>query len=78
MSDGNSCRTCSHCWKVHDHHGGKRCFQNMGEEYGSYDLFCDCNTGWLPGDNLEFLEREYARKLAIESGSKSNEDMPTE
>lgn len=51
----------------------------MGEDYGSPDLFCDCNTGWVPGDNLQFLEMKYERnKLAIESRNKSNEDMPTQ
>lgn len=50
----------------------------MGEDYGASDLFCDCETGWIPGDNLEFLEMKYGTKLAIESGNKSNEDMPTE
>src|SRR5665213_994874 len=79
MPNENECRTCGHCWELHDHHGVKRCYQNMGEDYGSPDLFCDCNTGWVPGDNLQFLEMKYERnKLAIESRNKSNEDMPTQ
>jgi hypothetical protein len=77
MAKENECRTCSHCWEVHDRHGMNRCFQNMGEDYGASYLFCDCETGWIPGDNLEFLEMKYGTKLAIESSNKSNEDMPT-
>ena len=63
MSNENECRTCDHCWELHDHHGLKRCFQNMGEDYGSPDLFCDCNTGWIPKGNLEFLEMKYGQTI---------------
>ena len=51
----------------------------MGEDFDPGSIFCDCQTGWVPGDNLEFLEMKYERsKLAIESSNKSNEDMPTQ
>ena len=77
MSRDNECRTCSHSWEIHDRHGMKRCFQGMGEDYDSFDQTCDCNTGWIPRNNLEFLEMKYDRsKLAIESSNKSNEDLP--
>lgn len=51
----------------------------MGEDFDPAAIFCDCETGWLPEDNLEFLELKYGRsKLAIESRNKSNEDLQTE
>jgi len=77
MRKENECRTCGHCWEVHDHHGRKRCYQNMGEDFDPGAICCDCETGWIPGDNLEFLEMKYDRSiLAINSRNKSNEDLP--
>ena len=77
MPNENECRTCGHSWEVHDHHDRKRCYQEMGEDYGSFEFKCDCNTGWVPKDNLEFLEMEYGRsKLAVKTRNKSNEDLP--
>lgn len=78
MSRDNECRTCGHCWEVHDHHGMKKCFQDMGEEYGGFEFVCDCNTGFIPLSNLDYLEWEYGKKLAIESRNQSNEGLPNQ
>ena len=76
MSRDSRCRTCGHCWEVHDHHGRKRCYEYLDEDYNPVGD-CVCDTGWIPGDNLEYLEWEYDRSiLAIEPGNKSNEDLP--
>ena len=79
MQNENECRTCGHCWEVHNRHGLKMCHQIMSEDYDPAHELCPCDTGWIPGDNLEFLEMKYDRsKLAIESRNKSNEDLPTD
>ena len=62
INENDGCRTCGHCWEVHDHHGMKRCYQDMGEDYGSFEFKCDCNTGFVDKDNLLYLEREYLKK----------------
>jgi hypothetical protein len=74
----NKCRTCNHAWEVHDHHGRKRCYEFMDRDFDFPVGECFCKTGWIPSDNLEFLEWEYGRKkLAIKSSNKGHEDMPT-
>lgn len=85
MDRPNECRTCGHCCEVHDRHGMKRCYQEMGEDYSGFEFKCDCNTGFIPADNLEYLEWEYRRKgepygtsVVIKSSNQSNENMPTE
>ena len=78
MPNSNKCRTCGHCWENHNHHGRKMCHELLSQDYDLNASFCDCNTGWLPEDNLEFLELKYDRsKLAINSRNKSNEDLQT-
>lgn len=69
MIGENECRTCGHCWEVHDHHGRKRCYQDMGEDYGSFEFKCDCNTGWMPRNNLEYLETEYIKRSVKDANS---------
>lgn len=61
MSAENRCRTCGHCWEMHDHHGRKRCYEFFDEDYTPINE-CNCDTGWMSGDNLEFLEQEYAKR----------------
>ena len=85
MSSENDCRTCGHCWEVHDHHGMKRCYQDMGEDYGSFEFKCDCRTGFVPSDNLQYLELEYYKRkfkdgtrVVIKPSSEGNETMQTE
>lgn len=58
----NECRTCGHCWEMHDHHGMKKCYQDMGDDYDIRSKFCDCTTGFIPADNLQYLEWEYVER----------------
>ena len=66
QEDDNKCRNCGHCWEVHDHHGRKRCYQDMGDDYGGFEFKCDCNTGFVDKDNLLYLEREYLKKRTVD------------
>jgi len=76
MYQDSRCRTCNHFWEVHDHHGRIRCYEYLDEDYNPVGD-CSCDTGYIPGDNLEYLEMKYERnKLAIKSRNKSNEDLP--
>jgi hypothetical protein len=62
MATESKCRTCGHCWESHNHHGRKMCHEMLSEDYDPGAVFCDCDTGWISDDNLEFLEQEYAKR----------------
>lgn len=62
MANENKCRTCGHCWEMHSHCGLKICCEVIKEDMIN-PQFCECKTGWIPGENLEYLEWKYGRKL---------------
>jgi hypothetical protein len=69
----NKCRTCGCPWESHDHHGQKQCNNQFNGE-SSDPQWCECNTGWIPGDNLEYLEYLYEKKLGRKTSRKSSKN----
>jgi len=59
MVNENSCRTCGHAWEEHSHCGRSICVYSYDDDEGNYIDFCMCKTGWIPSENLEFLEWKY-------------------
>ena len=58
----DQCRNCEHFWDDHSHCSPKICCYGEINTLGYVELTCHCKE-YIPGDNLEFLEWKYGRKL---------------
>lgn len=75
MGNENKCRTCCHSWEEHSHCGRAICVYSFDDKDGNPYEFCNCKTGWIPSDNLEFLEYKYGSKLDKKFSSKSDKNL---